>query len=320
MEKTTYSIIIPHKNTPKLLQRCLDSIPQRDDLEVIVVDDNSDSRIVDFDNFPGKDRQDTTIIFDKSGKGAGRARNIGLEHAKGKWLLFADADDFFTYCFNDILNQYKDDISDIIFLNACSIREGTYLNANRCAYKNHMIDGYLDKDPNKYELLLRYDDGAPWSKMIKRSLTDKYKIVFDETSIHNDARFSYMTGHYAEKIKVDRRAIYCVTYSPTSISFTLTDEKYLTRMHVIGKRDQFVQSIGLKLDCTSKFLQRTLLEIQDAGKKELFEDCLQILEEYGFSANMMRRKVNCMLKRQKRENMFARGKSFIKRIFNYSNK
>ena len=47
--KFSYSIIIPHKNTPKFLQRCLDSIPQREDLEVIVVDDNSDPNIVDFD-------------------------------------------------------------------------------------------------------------------------------------------------------------------------------------------------------------------------------------------------------------------------------
>ena len=39
-----YSIIIPHHNTPDLLQRLLHSIPQRDDLEVIIVDDNGDVR------------------------------------------------------------------------------------------------------------------------------------------------------------------------------------------------------------------------------------------------------------------------------------
>ena len=39
----TYSFIIPHKNCPNLLQRCVDSIPERDDVQVIVVDDNSDA-------------------------------------------------------------------------------------------------------------------------------------------------------------------------------------------------------------------------------------------------------------------------------------
>ena len=56
-----YSIIIPHKNSTKQLQRCLDSIPFRDDLEVIIVDDNSDPEVVDFDNFPGKERPNTIV-------------------------------------------------------------------------------------------------------------------------------------------------------------------------------------------------------------------------------------------------------------------
>ena len=60
-----YSIIIPHKNIPKLLQRCLDSIPERDDVQVIIVDDNSDPAIVDFEHFPGLQRKNTIVVFDK---------------------------------------------------------------------------------------------------------------------------------------------------------------------------------------------------------------------------------------------------------------
>lgn len=91
-----YSIIIPHKNIPDLLQRCLDSISPREDVQVIVVDDNSDLLIVDFEHFPGIDRDDVELIFPKDGKGAGYTRNVGLDHAVGKWLLFVDADDFYT--------------------------------------------------------------------------------------------------------------------------------------------------------------------------------------------------------------------------------
>ena len=75
----SFSIIIPHRNCPSLLQRCLDSIPVREDVQVIVVDDNSDLTIVDFNRFPGFDREDVTIVYTKEGKGAGHARNIGLE-------------------------------------------------------------------------------------------------------------------------------------------------------------------------------------------------------------------------------------------------
>lgn len=56
-----YSVIIPHKNRQEIIQRCINSIPDRDDIEIIIIDDNSDSNLVDFDNYPGKDRK--TYIF-----------------------------------------------------------------------------------------------------------------------------------------------------------------------------------------------------------------------------------------------------------------
>ena len=59
-----YSVIIPHKDIPCLLQRCLDSIPPRDDVQIIVVDDNSSPDIVDFAHFPGQDRTDVPVIAD----------------------------------------------------------------------------------------------------------------------------------------------------------------------------------------------------------------------------------------------------------------
>ena len=60
-----YSIIIPHKNSTKLLQRCIDTIPYRKDIQVIIVDDNSDCNIVDFDYFPGLNEKHIEVISDR---------------------------------------------------------------------------------------------------------------------------------------------------------------------------------------------------------------------------------------------------------------
>lgn len=46
------------QNIPNLLQRCLDSIPKREDMEVIVVDDNCDTEIIDFDHFRGNSQKE----------------------------------------------------------------------------------------------------------------------------------------------------------------------------------------------------------------------------------------------------------------------
>lgn len=100
-----YSFIIPHKNTPKLLKRCVDSIPTRDDIEVIVVDDNSDDNLK-----PTLTRSDLVIILlDKNdAKRAGHARNIGMDIAKGRWLLFADSDDYYSENMLKLLDKYLD--------------------------------------------------------------------------------------------------------------------------------------------------------------------------------------------------------------------
>ena len=87
-----YSIIIPHRGAPELLQRLLDSIPQRPDVQVIVIDD-------------------------PDGRGGGYARNQALPQATGRWLLFADADDFYAEGFLDVLDAYvnRDDLDAVYF-------------------------------------------------------------------------------------------------------------------------------------------------------------------------------------------------------------
>lgn len=305
MNKTNmihYSIIIPHKNIPKLLQRCLDSIPQRDDLEVIVVDDDSDPTIVDFDHFPGKERKDTTVIFDKSGKGAGRARNIGLKHAKGVKILFADADDFFNYCVRDILDVYKNDDSDIVFFRVSGINCFTYLNSNRGSYINRFHSLY--ENHNEEGLLhFRYDCGFPWAKIISKSLIDTYSIRFEETKIHNDTTFSYLTGFYGKKFKVDKRGLYCITYRDNSITYTLDEDKILTRMQVLSKRDRFFLDHDIDLNKIEVNLHiDSLVTLRKHKQKNLYNRCVQILTDNGLS----KKEINKRMIKSLKKKMFKR--------------
>lgn len=90
-----FTIIVPHYNTPQLLERCIASIPGREDVQIIVVDDCSFDTSELCETFEKlKLRHNFELYRTPQGGSAGRARNIGLDHAKGKWLIFADADDF----------------------------------------------------------------------------------------------------------------------------------------------------------------------------------------------------------------------------------
>jgi len=318
--KYIYSIIIPHKNIPQLLERCLASIPLRDDLEVIIVDDNSAPNIVDFENFPGKNRSNTTVVFDKSGKGAGRARNVGLKYATGKWLLFADADDFFTYCFRDVLDEYAVDNSDVVFFNASSIDSEVYTNANRVEHINRFIDNYLaDCDKGEYEL--RYVHGSPWAKLIRSELVSLNQISFQETKIHNDTRFSYLIGYYAKAIKADRRAIYCVTYRNNSISYTLSEEKIIDRMKVFAEKYRFFLERRLPLTNDDWWID-DLVHMRKVNNIHLYEICIQLFVNQGIERNVIENKVIAKEqyqlaeeKRAKRNRRFIVISNLIKKLY-----
>ena len=50
--KPLFSIIIPHYDIPDLLMRCLKSIPVSEDIQVIVVDDNSPDADTYLERYP----------------------------------------------------------------------------------------------------------------------------------------------------------------------------------------------------------------------------------------------------------------------------
>lgn len=297
----TYTIIIPHKNSPKLLQRCLDSIPQRDDLHVIVVDDNSDTDKVDFEHFPGLERNDIEVVFTKESKGAGYARNVGLSHADCEKVIFADADDYFNYCLKDILNEYKDDDTDIIFFNRLNVDSDYYTYSSKRDWYGRLFDKY-DDDSQEGEKLFRFDNDGPVCKIIRTSLITDNNIHFEETTNQNDVRFSYMTGYFAKTIKVDKRAIYTVTYNPKSIMFSWNPDKVKTRVGVYCRRAQFLQQHNVK---ERYYRLDWLLANIKKEDNNLYEECLGIITKHGLDTSHFVKGMNEFFKKQKKEHFHA---------------
>lgn len=177
-----FSIIIPHKNVSDLLQRCLDSIPLRDDVQVIVVDDNSNPEKVDFEKFPGLNRPNTEVYFDKSGKGAGRARNVGLKHAKGEWVIFADCDDYFhREVLDELMETTMPDDCNAVYWGI----EELYPDGSNLIMLTDS-DASLSRIPSRKMVLNSF---APWKKMVRRKILSDKKVFFDEIPASNDVMF-----------------------------------------------------------------------------------------------------------------------------------
>jgi glycosyltransferase involved in cell wall biosynthesis len=235
-----FSIIIPHYDIPDLLMRCLKSIPVSEDIQVIVVDDNSPNADTYLERYPELSRPYLEFIRASKNGGAGYARNIGLDHAKGKWLLFADADDFFVENMSDIIYSYVDSEADVIYFKIKSVlSEDINIATIRDAHVNKNIDQYLlDGD----EWPVRAQMFGPWAKMIKRNLMVKYNIRFDEVMYADDAYCSLQIGYYARTILVVNRVLYVVTYRSNSQTyhFCLKPNELRLRAEAAFRMDKFM--------------------------------------------------------------------------------
>ena len=77
------SIIIPVYNKEELVIRAIESIPERDDLEIIVIDDGSTDKT--YQNLLDYDREFVLVRLTKN-KPVGFCRNLGLKRATGEYI------------------------------------------------------------------------------------------------------------------------------------------------------------------------------------------------------------------------------------------
>ncbi|MFF5604812.1 CDP-glycerol glycerophosphotransferase family protein [Streptomyces cellulosae] len=93
-----FSVIVPVHAVQGYLHACLDSVLSQSyrDLELIAVDDRSpDGCGAILDDYAARDER-VRVLHLEENVGLGRARNAGMPHATGDYLLFLDSDDTLT--------------------------------------------------------------------------------------------------------------------------------------------------------------------------------------------------------------------------------
>lgn len=210
-----YSVVIPHYNNVEDLQRCLDSIPERDDVQVIVVDDNSDPDKVDFNHFPGIGRKNTEVVFSKgeNGKGPGYARNVGIDHAQGRWIVFCDCDDYLLPEVSEAMDEYRDsDVEVVYFKVAKKTWEGEF-----SAYE--MFNSAIDeaKKENKPDPI-SYGVPSPIAKFMKRDFLTGNNIRFQQITGGDDILFSVKMAMALKRYALSDTQLYCVVDRPGSLT------------------------------------------------------------------------------------------------------
>lgn len=243
MEVSSYdiSVIIPHKNHLHTLPRLIQSIPQSDRVEIIVVD-NQEIPITKND-LAKQGIPDTVSLYHADAtRFAGGACNEGIKHAHGKWLLFAGADDFFT---EDAFNFYLSKVNsnaDIIHTCMTGWDDNTNQYSNRGEIYTQMVRNYLSsREETKhkkdyFEKNIRFLFHSNCCKLFKRTLIDQHDLKFSEVRTGNDALFSVMAGYYAKIIEAYDFVSYVATISENNISrkcdFDSVKSRYLEDLKI----------------------------------------------------------------------------------------
>jgi CDP-glycerol glycerophosphotransferase len=185
-----FTFIVSVYNSEKFLPECLDSILTQsfENFEVIVVDDAStDGSAQLLKQHAGADPR-LRVVRLKSNRGAGGARNAGLDHANGDYIWCIDSDDWIVPgALESVALQLEASNPDVLLVGWTRI----YPDGSRSACSEIEI---LKAAPRTFALhewpRAVQIHHMPWNKVVKRDLVERTGFRFPK-GWHQDLPFTY---------------------------------------------------------------------------------------------------------------------------------
>lgn len=169
------SIIVPIYKVEKYLDDCISSLVNQtyDNLEIILVDDGSpDNCPAICDAWAQKDSR--IKVIHKENGGLCDARNIGIHHATGKWLLFIDSDDIIPVNFIEALIEASSDEQHLVVSSKARFTIDLPLYEWKKTIPQHFGKNMVSARGGLY----------CWGALYSRELVSKINLEFD-TSLRN---------------------------------------------------------------------------------------------------------------------------------------
>lgn len=216
------SIIMPLYNKEKYVRKSIESILQQtfEDFELIIIDDGStDSSLAICQSFNDSRIHITSV---KNG-GVSKARNIGLDYAKGNYITFIDADDYVDSHFLE--KMYNRDYQVII--GGLTKVSKSYENIGEII-PNLLGSVSIDIVCNSFynEQITSGIFGFVASKFIKREIIEKNKIRFDENiKLAEDYDFFLKVYSNIDKIYFINNCLYYYIQETENSAIMLDDSK-----------------------------------------------------------------------------------------------
>lgn len=215
------SVIIPTYNAELYIGDCLQSLSSQTftHFEVICVDDGSTDKTTDLiKEYADKDSRISLYEMPHCGL-AGNMRNEGIDRAKGEYLLFLDADDFFEpEMLEHSLRKIREDDADICLFDA-RLYNDTSKKYKKIDYiiQKEYIPAAVPFEGRSCPYVFNITAGCPWSKLIRKKLVDEYHLRFMGLPRSNDVYFVFLAMALASRITVLEEVFVNYRQSGTSL-------------------------------------------------------------------------------------------------------
>ena len=260
------SIIVPVYNAEVDLDRCLSSLislEYMNDYEVILVDDGSkDNSGKICDKY--EEKYGLFKVVHQKNAGVSTARNVGVEQARGKYIMFVDADDYLM----------PSAMQSIIY--------GTQTNCDLIIYDSFFdtgvrkIHSYPEIEKIKerqalsiditYSMFLKLQNNEPFSKLYLTRIIKETQVRFPvDVKLGEDLIFTLQFLERVQKVTYVPEAIYMHIDNISGLS------KQNTSLKVIGDYDAMYNAM---LSFVSK------MNIEDRHYNEVIASILQSVTNY----------------------------------------
>lgn len=247
-----FSIILPVYNLEKYIARCLSTILQQSfcNFELIVVNDGSTDQTISMTKqllsaapFPWK-------IVEQQNAGLASARNTGLEHANGKYIVFIDGDDYLEPDFlTNLFTVGEETNADVLIVGFDRIEDAGEVLSTEMVWKEQSILTY----PELFDFI-PFINTSVWNKAFKKSMVGNIRFN-EENVIAQDVYFTVSMLIKAKKVAFVPRVLYHYIVRNSSLN-----------MATVHLKD--------RLTCIDFAIQDLIRFLKNEGKVEQFWDVL----------------------------------------------
>lgn len=262
------SVIIPIYNVRRFIEHGLKNVLSQtyQDYEILLSDDGStDGSYEVCQRWALKDSR--IRVLHQENKGAGAARNHGINEARGEFIYFFDIDDEIS---PDLLEysvkiMYEKDVDFICF--GYDNVETTFKSKVTVSFPETLITSNLELKNLYVDQFVMKVNGFPWNKFYRKCFLDKHNLRYEDQRIQQDEVFNLKCYRHLERAFLSPEVLY--TY--------YVYEKGNTRSRFIPDRFDIYKSVRDHFDELKDFWSLSDKRLDDYLDKRFYTSMMQCM-------------------------------------------